>query len=102
MNTSSARTGGHLLIIPEDSLYLQKTGVIMAQKVSVYIPKGDMPFFRKLSRKMGWSFSESTSGEEKENTLKSIEQGFTELKCARDNNQSLPGINQIFDELKAD
>ena len=29
-------------------------------RVSVSIPKCDMPFFRMLSRKMGWSYSDET------------------------------------------
>ena len=70
-------------------------------KISVFIPKGDMPFFRKLSRKMGWAYSDSASQEDNTEALKSIEQGLSELKSARDNNQTLPGIDQIFDELKA-
>ncbi|MBO4435070.1 MAG: hypothetical protein J5769_06450 [Bacteroidales bacterium] len=102
METSYAGTKASLLIIPEDSLYLQKPGSIMkTNRISVFIPKGDMPFFRKLSRKMGWAYTDGTSLDESAEALKSIEQGFNELKSARDNNQTLPGIDQLFDELKA-
>ncbi|MBR1705794.1 MAG: hypothetical protein IJ721_03270 [Bacteroidales bacterium] len=69
--------------------------------ISVNIPKGDMPFFRKLSRKMGWTYSDNTSRSEKEETLKSIEQGFRELKSAQENGTALPGIEQLFKELEA-
>ena len=32
----------------------------MATGVYVNIPKNDMPFFRKLSKKMGWTYSTQT------------------------------------------
>lgn len=70
----------------------------MGTGVYVNIPKSDMPFFRKLSRKMGWSY---TADSEKEEALKSIEQSFRELKSAQAKGEALPGVDQLFAELKA-
>lgn len=72
--------------------------VIMTNGVYVNIPKSDMPFFRKLSKKMGWSY---TAESEKQETLKSIEQSFRELKSAQSNGVELPGVDQLFAELQA-
>ncbi len=70
----------------------------MATGVYVNIPKKDMPFFRKLSKKMGWTYSTQT---EKEETLKSIEQSFKELKSAQEKGESLPGVEELFEALQS-
>ena len=69
----------------------------MATEVYVNIPKNDMPFFRKLSKKMGWTYSAET---EKEETLKSIEQSFKELKSAQEKGENLPGVEVLFKALQ--
>ena len=50
--------------------------------ITVNIPKKDIPFFRKLSRKMGWSYSDNekpafdaTKCDAYEEALKDIEEG---------------------------
>ena len=68
----------------------------MTNGVYVSIPKSDMPFFRKLSKKMGWTYSAPS---EKEEALKSIEQSFRELKDAQEKGVALPGRDQLFAEL---
>ena len=70
----------------------------MATEVYVNIPKNDMPFFRKLSKKMGWTYSTQT---EKKETLKSIEQSFKELKSAQEKGESLPGVEELFEALQS-
>ena len=70
----------------------------MATEVYVNIPKNDMPFFRKLSKKMGWTYSTQTENEE---TLKSIEQSFKELKSAQEKGESLPGVEELFEALQS-
>ena len=70
----------------------------MATEVYVNIPKNDMPFFRKLSKKMGWTYSTQT---EKEETLKSIEQSFKELKSAKQGGENLPGVEELFEALQS-
>lgn len=41
--------------------YLCKNrGLMTMNSINVRIPKSDMPFFRKLSRKMGWVYSDNT------------------------------------------
>ena len=72
----------------------------MANSINVIIPNSDMPFFRKLSVRMGWTYSDSQSCHEKEEALSSIEQGFRELKAAQDNGSALPGVDQLFEELQ--
>lgn len=69
----------------------------MATGVYVNIPKNDMPFFRKLSKKMGWTYSAEI---EKEETLKSIEQSFKELKSAQEKGENLPGVEELFEVLQ--
>ncbi|MBR0245251.1 MAG: hypothetical protein IJQ61_02095 [Bacteroidales bacterium] len=69
----------------------------MTNGVYVNIPKNDMPFFRKLSRKMGWAYS---TQEEKEETLKSIEQSFKELKSAQTKGETLPDVEELFAALQ--
>ena len=69
----------------------------MANEVYVSIPQNDMPFFRKLSKKMGWAYSIHS---EKEETLKSIEQSFKELKSAQQTGQNLPGVEDLFKALQ--
>lgn len=70
----------------------------MATEVYVNIPKKDMPFFRKLLKKMGWTYSTQT---EKEETLKSIEQSFKELKSAQEKCESLPVVEELFEALQS-
>ena len=70
----------------------------MATNVYVNIPKSDMPFFKKLSRKMGWTY---TAQGEKEEVLKSIEQSFKELKHVQNEGVTLPGGDQLFAELQS-
>ena len=70
----------------------------MATEVYVNIPKKDMPFFRKLSKKMGWTYSTQT---EKEETLRSIEQSFKELKSAQQSGENLPGVEELFEALQS-
>lgn len=55
--------------------------------VNVHIPNADMPFFRKLSKKMGWTYSSTL--DEKTQTLQSIEQSLRELKQALISKQRL-------------
>lgn len=69
--------------------------------ISVSIPKSDMPFFRKLSRKMGWSYSDKEALKEKQEILDSIERSFLELKEARESGKVLPGVEELFEELSA-
>ena len=66
--------------------------------VNVHIPNADMPFFRKLSRKMGWQYSSTV--DEKTKTLQSIEQSFRELKQAKEEGAQLPDVDQLFKELQ--
>lgn len=66
--------------------------------VNVHIPNADMPFFRKLSKKMGWTYSSTL--DEKTQTLQSIEQSLRELKQARENGEQLPDVEQLFQELQ--
>ena len=70
----------------------------MATEVYVNTLKSDMPFFRKLSKKMSWTYSTKT---EKEETLKSIEQSFKELKSAQEKGESLPGVEELFEALQS-
>ncbi|MBR1575638.1 MAG: hypothetical protein IJ654_04225 [Bacteroidales bacterium] len=70
----------------------------MANGVYVNIPKNDMPFFRKLSKRMGWTYSAQT---EKQETLKSIEQSFKELKSAQEKGENLPGVEELFAALQS-
>ena len=67
--------------------------------VNVHIPNADMPFFRKLSKKMGWTYS--STEDEKVQAMESIEQSFRELKKAREEGTQLPGIEQLFQELQS-
>lgn len=69
----------------------------MATGVYVNIPKNDMPFFRKLSKKMGWTYSTQT---EKDEALKSLEQSFKELKSAQEKGENLPGVEELFETLQ--
>ena len=81
----------HIFVSETKKRYAMATGVY------VNIPKNDMPFFRKLSKKMGWTYSTQT---EKEETLKSIEQSFKELKSAREKGENLPGVEELFEVLQ--
>ncbi len=72
----------------------------MANSINVIIPNSDMPFFRKLSMRMGWTYSDSRSCPEKKEALSSIEQSFRELKAAQDNGSTLPGVDKLFEELQ--
>lgn len=67
--------------------------------INVNIPKEDMPFFRKLSKKMGWAYSDSSSSSAKSEILQSIEQSFKELQKAQESGGSLPYIENLFKEL---
>lgn len=71
----------------------------MTNRVNVSIPQSDMPFFRKLSKKMGWTYSSTSATGEKARTLKSIEVSFRELKSAQSSNRSLPTIDKLFEEI---
>ncbi len=66
--------------------------------VNVHIPNADMPFFRKLSKKMGWTYS--STEDEKVQAMQSIEQSFRELKKAREEGTQLPDVEQLFQELQ--
>ena len=67
--------------------------------INVSIPKEDMPFFRKLSEKMGWAYSNTSSQSVKNEILQSVEQSFRELKKAQESGGSLPNIDNLFKEF---
>ena len=69
--------------------------------VYVNIPKSDMPFFRKLSRKMGWSYTDKEAQKEKQKILDSIERGYKEVMAAEREGRELPHLEDLIAELKA-